>query len=267
MDVKIIVAVHKPYQMPRDDMYLPVYVGAVGKEDTAGYARDDSGDNISGFNPAFCELTGLYWAWKNLNVDYIGLVHYRRYFRHMKSAGGNDPYDNLLTQQEIAPFLGQVKVFVPRKRKYYIETLYNHYAHTFSGEQLDIARQIIGERHPEYLHSCDRVYQQRYGYMFNMMILEKSWLDNYCEWLFDILFQLYQRVDSSEMSDFERRFCGRVSEILFNVWLGYHVESGTIQRNEVKELAFIYTEKVDWVKKGEAFLKAKFMGVKYKQSM
>lgn len=267
MILKIVVAAHKSYHMPQDDMYIPMFVGSAGKADIDGYTRDDSGENISALNPVFCELTGLYWAWKNLDADYLGLAHYRRHFRRFNAAREKDPYDNILTYQDIAPLLGQVKVFVPRKRKYYIETLYSHYAHTFSGAQLDAARQIIGERHPEYLHSCDKVYQQRSGYMFNMMILERSLLHSYCEWLFDILFELYRRVDSSEMSAFERRFCGRVSEILFNVWLGYQVESGIIRQSEITELPLVYMEKVDWIKKGGAFLKAKFMGVKYERSM
>ena len=79
MTVKIIVASHKPYEMPSDPIYLPLHVGAAGKE-SIGYERDDSGENISDLNPNFCELTGLYWAWKQLKEDYIGLVHYRRLF-------------------------------------------------------------------------------------------------------------------------------------------------------------------------------------------
>ena len=44
-------------------MYLPVQVGAEKKE-SLGYARDNEGENISKKNPNYCELTGLYWAWK-----------------------------------------------------------------------------------------------------------------------------------------------------------------------------------------------------------
>lgn len=37
-----------------------------------GYIGDNTGDNISLRNSNYCELTGLYWAWKNLKCDYIG---------------------------------------------------------------------------------------------------------------------------------------------------------------------------------------------------
>ena len=72
--IRIIVAAHKAYEMPVDEIYLPIHVGAMGKA-SIGYQRDDEGENISNLNPYFCELTGLYWAWKNLQDDYVGLVH------------------------------------------------------------------------------------------------------------------------------------------------------------------------------------------------
>ena len=84
--VKIVVATHKKYEMPKDGMYLPLHVGAEGKKDSngnaldLGYQKDNTGENISKKNASYCELTGLYWAWKNLKDDYIGLEHYRRHF-------------------------------------------------------------------------------------------------------------------------------------------------------------------------------------------
>ena len=53
-NIKVIIATHKKYEMPTDTMYLPLHVGAEGKEDL-GYAKDNTGDNISEKNPYFCE--------------------------------------------------------------------------------------------------------------------------------------------------------------------------------------------------------------------
>ena len=67
---RIIVATHKRFQMPEDkDLYIPIQVGSEGKEDL-GYQPDNQGVHISYLNPYYCELTGLYWAWKNLECDW-----------------------------------------------------------------------------------------------------------------------------------------------------------------------------------------------------
>lgn len=263
MDVKIIVATHKKYPMPDDPIYLPVHCGREGKDDI-GYQGDDTGNNISAKNPYFAELTGLYWAWKNLRSDYIGLVHYRRHFGHRARRGA--PFSNVLSHGDIALLLGRIKVFLPQKRRYYIETLYSHYAHIAFAEHLDITREIISELYPEYIESFNEVVCRRWGYMFNMMIMQEKLVDEYCTWLFDILFELKNRVDSSQMSDFHLRFCARVGEILLNVWLECQVEQGRIKRSEIRELPYVHMEKVDWIKKGGAFLKAKFLHQKYERS-
>jgi hypothetical protein len=267
--VKIVVAAHKKYQMPKDEIYLPLHVGAEGKKDDKGqdldlgYVKDNTGDNISQLNPSFCELTALYWAWKNLDADYIGLVHYRR---HFSIKGKTGEFDKVLTYDEMKPYLPKIKVFVPSKRHYYIESLYSHYAHTHYASHLDTTRTIIQEKYPEYIKTYDKVLKQKSGYMFNMMIMQKEKLEEYCTWLFDILFELQKRVDMPELSTFQGRFYGRVSEIIFNVWLEYQVNTGIIDRNEIKEIRCIHMEKIDWMKKGKAFLSAKFLGKKYEGS-
>lgn len=268
--IKVVIATHKKYQMPDDNLYLPLHVGAEGKKDEQGkdldlgYVKDNTGENISGKNPSFCELTGLYWGWKNLDIDFLGLAHYRRHFSARKK--GKDPFANVLNSKEAKFLLKKYKIIVPKKRKYYIETLYSHYAHTHYAEHLDVTRKIIGEKYPEYLNIYDRVLKQRYGYMFNMMIMRKDLLDSYCEWLFDILFELERRMDAQELSDFQGRFYGRVSEIIFNIWLTYQVETGVLKNTDIVEIPCIYMEKIDWKRKIISFLKAKFMHEKYEGS-
>ena len=268
MDVKVIIAAHKKYQMPTDEMYLPVHVGASGKDSIVdngrAYQRDDDGENISDLNPYFCELTGLYWAWKNLKSDYIGLVHYRRHFS--SNPHSKDVWSNVLKKSDIKNDLGNIKVFIPNKRRYYIETLYSHYAHTHHSFQLDETRRIIEEHCPEFLGSFDRVAKQRWGYMFNMMIMERELFSDYCSWLFDILFELKKRLGEEGLTPFHSRYYGRISEIIFNLWLLEQQKNGKIKSSEIKEIPVIHMEKINWWKKGGAFLKAKFMGKKYSGS-
>lgn len=98
MNIKILVAAHKLCEMPKSDVYLPVQVGkALHPDLDLGYQPDNEGENISEKNPYYSELTAIYWAWKNLKADYIGLVHYRRYLG-MKH--GKDKWQCLLTKEE-----------------------------------------------------------------------------------------------------------------------------------------------------------------------
>lgn len=254
MTIKVIVASHKPYEMPRDRMYLPVHVGAAGKE-SIGYQRDDEGDNISRLNPYYCELTGLYWAWKNLKEDYIGLVHYRRLF----TMNGH-----VVEANDIEPYLGKIKIFVPKKRRYVIESLKSHYNHTHIAEHLNVTRQVIANKYPEYQNAYDKTLNKTWGYMFNMMIMEKDYLNDYCIWLYDILDEVFRKIDTTNYPDFAKRYVGRISEILFNVWLQEKISSGKVNKNEIMELKCNVEE--NWLVKIPAFLKAKFFGKKYKSS-
>ena len=78
---KIIVCCHKQDVMATQEPYLPIHVGKMLSSADLDIQSDAEGENISAKNRSYCELTGMYWAWKNLkNVDVIGLCHYRRYF-------------------------------------------------------------------------------------------------------------------------------------------------------------------------------------------
>ena len=267
-DAKIIIAAHKEYWMPEDSMYLPLQVGAKGKK-PIGYERDCNGKNISKRNGSFCELTGLYWAWKNLDAEYIGLVHYRRHFsvkNHIYRYMG-DRHKEVLTGEQLDRILKNHDIVVPRKRNYVIETLYSHYAHTHYSYHLDITLEVIKEKYPDYVDDYNMVINKTSAHMFNMMIMRRDYLDAYCSWVFDILFEVEKRiVVGSDLSKFQKRFYGRISEIIFNVWLLHQVRTGTIKGKRIATVPYIYMEKIDWKRKVGAFLRAKFFNEKYEGS-
>lgn len=251
MNIKILVATHKAYWMPEDDVYLPLHVGREGKQDL-GFVGDNTGENISLKNSNFCELTGLYWAWKNLNCEYIGLCHYRRYFSHKpKSKELEDKKQAIYRKADYGKLLCEYDVILPVKRNYYIETVRSQYEHAHNKRDLDELEKIIAEKYPEYSDAFKAVMDRTKLHILNMFVMKKDLFDKYCQWLFDIEFELEKRIDISGYDAYNARIYGFLSERLFNVWLEK-------QNLKTVEVNVINLEPVDWGKKILEFLKRKF---------
>jgi len=254
MDIKIIVATHKPYMMPKDEMYIPVHVGREISENWQGsalekYIGDNTGENISSKNRNYCELTALYWAWKNLSAEYVGLAHYRRHFRGSK---GGDKWQAILSKNQAEELLAKYDIILPNQRNYFIETTYDQYIHAHHRQDLDKTLEIIKRDYPAYVSAWNKVMKSTKGHRFNMFVMKKDVFDRYMEWMFDVLFKLEQVLDISDYSDYDKRVFGFVSERLLDVW---------IEANSIKytELPVINMEKQNWPKKILNFLKRKFL--------
>ncbi|WP_211654856.1 DUF4422 domain-containing protein [Planococcus alpniumensis] len=257
-DIKILVATHKKYAMPMDDIYLPIHVGKEGKEDI-GFQGDNTGENISNKNSNYCELTGLYWAWKNLDCEYIGMSHYRRYFTTQNTLkrlfGKREKIETILNKEEILEYCKKFDVILPVKRNYYIETVWSHYGNAHYIKDLEETKKIIEEIYPSYTDSFNTVVNRKKIYLYNMFVMKKSWFDEYSEWLFNILFELEKRTDMTGYDKYQQRIYGFISERLFNVWL----EEKT---NKVKELNVYNLEGTEWLGKVRKFILRKLVGQK-----
>jgi hypothetical protein len=255
MNIKILVAAHKKYWMPKDACYLPLHVGKEGKADL-GYLGDNTGDNISGKNANYCELTGIYWAWKNLKADYVGLCHYRRYFG--RNGHGNSieaKHQAILSQEDYENLLRKCDCILPIKRNYYIETVRSQYEHAHNKSDIDECEKIIQEKYPDYSAAFTTVMNRKRLHILNMFVMKWNLFNQYCKFLFDILFELEKRIDISSYNQYEARVFGFLAERLLNVW---------IEKNKVNyiEVPVIFMEKINWLKKGGSFLKRKFLGNK-----
>ena len=256
--IKLLVAAHKQCELPKDSIYLPVQVGKALHPDVVldGYQPDNEGENISEKNACFCELTAIYWGWKNLDADYVGLVHYRRFLGVRKE---NDALASVLTSEEAEKLCTENDIVLPNKRRYYIETIFTHYDHTHDKSHLEKTRDILKKNSPEYLQAFDIVMNRRWAHMFNMFIMKKNLMDEYCSWMFPILFELEKQVDVRGLSPFDARLFGRISEFLLDVWI-------LKKEYKYKEVKMIQIGDENWPKKIWSFLMAKFFGKKYSQS-
>lgn len=260
--VVIGVAAHKPYRMPADAAYLPIHVGAALNPGACpGFQPDDEGESISGLNASYSELTGLYWLWKNVEADVKGLVHYRRLLGSPDPARrrAEDPFDRVATGEELKTLVTASGAVLAKRRRYYIETVYDHYSHTFDGAQFDVCRGVLSDVCSEYVPAWDHLMRSRSAHIYNMFAMRADLFDSYCAWLFPVLDELARRVDSSRMTPFEARWLGRVSERLLDPWL-------EVNGVGYVELPVVSPEPVDWPSKIRGFLAAKFLGKKYEKS-
>ena len=121
------------------------------------------------------------------------------------------------------------------------------------------AERIIQDALENYKKEFENLKKRRSAHMFNMLIMKKELLDEYCKWLFDILFEVEKRLGDKEYDAFQARYPGRLSELLFDVWMN---KNGL----NYKEVPFMYTEKINKIKKVRSFLAAKFLKKKYSGS-
>lgn len=252
MDIKIIVATHKTYRMPEDSIYLPLHAGKAVSSLDLPYAGDNTGENISIKNPNYCELTALYWAWKNLSADYIGLAHYRRHFTdRIPPLFFKDKFPYVLSSAEVQQQLQTTSVLLPKPRNYFIETNLSHFVHAHPAESMELTKEILSSLFPDYLPAFEQVMKRTKAHRFNMLIMRRDILDKYCTWLFTILSELEKQLDISSYDAYNQRIFGFISERLLDVYL---------ETNHIayKELDVMFMEKEHWIKKGFAFLKRKF---------
>lgn len=219
MDIRIYIMTHKKFPVPRVEGYFPMQVGKAGKEDL-GYLGDDTGDNISEKNHSFCELTGLYWAWKNITCDIIGLCHYRRYFLQPGA-----PQDARILEKVMMPLdyveacLQQYDLILPISGMTREGSVLEHYRKNHCIADWEACGKVIEEKYPQYYQAFLWNQDTNVMSLGNMVIGKKGILDEYCGWLFDILFELEKRIDLNGRDEYQARVFGFLSERLFRVWM------------------------------------------------
>ena len=200
MNVKILVCCHEPSVLPKDSFLVPINGGRallssklekkqITKEqydwmleNTIG---DDTGDNISNLNPYFCELTAIYWAWKNYsdlgNPDYIGLSHYRRLFDT-----NDDELEDFISDNDIIGAFAKVSANC---------SILEEFNRCHRPENMQHVFDCIKDDYPQYLEDFKEYLDRQEGYFFNMFVMKKEIFFEYCEFLFSIIMKIHKISD------------------------------------------------------------------------
>jgi hypothetical protein len=231
-DIKIFQAFHKPYiHNPEATWICPV---SVGNYEHPIFPKDNNGKNISFLNPFYCELTVLYWAWKNRTADVVGLYHYRRYLSYLPDNAMENP-EHLTrvdeTEQNIRylssndqkqALINKLRAYdfvIPRKftQMPSIGVLYRqlHRPEPWDAFMSVMRKKYQPEQVDAYFNASDRTT------ICNMFVTKWTHFDNYCTDLFDVIDQAYQIV-GSPFSDWHNRYPGFLAERFLGFWLHKH---------------------------------------------
>ncbi len=212
MSIQIFTITHKAFTPPPDPMYLPLQVGR-SLHPALGYLSDNTGDQISEKNPFFCELTGMYWIWKNYRqADYIGICHYRRYLLNEQG--------KLFTQEELSSLLSEYDM-ITTKLITLPGSYYNGFSQNHHIKDLLCTGNVIKELFPAYYDTFERLIHGPDTYFGNIFITSAAEYDRYCSWLFTILFEVEKKTDLSGYNGYQKRLFGFLSEFLLTVWIQY----------------------------------------------
>ncbi|MDY2867842.1 MAG: DUF4422 domain-containing protein [Mesosutterella sp.] len=250
--LKILVGYHKPAYLLKGDIFVPIHLGRacssvyskdgnLSQEDSSwllgNTIGDDTGENISHLNREFCELTGIYWAWKNYeilgNPEYIGFMHYRRQLIFSESyINGKTPdycnmigipypvknYEKLIGLESIIDKIDENKIFISSNTHEISPLKYHLDLPLVDNNMLLGALNRVYKDYPEDKNSILNYINGKTHYWSNVFVLSKSNFFDLCSWIFPKLLDLYKNIDYSKASVAEHRFLGYLAEMLFGVF-------------------------------------------------
>lgn len=263
--MKILISCHKPTDYIKNDVLEPIQLNCANKkEHYPDMLHDDEGDNISELNPMYCELTAQYWAWKNLDEDYYGFCHYRRYFNFTDKEYPEDDYGNIrevypgdfaikkygLDEKTIKNLVKKYDVIITEEKDVsempdHATSIIDQYKKAALLHEKDIRTmvEVIHDLTPEYDASTEEFLNGTKTSFCNMYILKKEIFFRYAEWMFAILEEFCNRTDMTFYSEEALRTPGHLSERLFGIFLNkLRKENPSLK---VKQLQCVLFEKTD----------------------
>jgi len=209
------IVTHKRVDLPKLKGYRAIQVGNA-EENYPGCLRDDTGDNIADRNASYCELTAMYWIWKNTDDPFKGLAHYRRYFgRRAFSSRVRD----IVGYEALIGMLEGRDLLAAKPAVYHVNAREQLLMDCCTPETFSKLESVVEALSPEYMDAFRAFFAGNRAAQYNMLLCRKTLFDDYCAWLFPILFSLEDQVDLTGASDYQRRLFGFMGERLMNVWL------------------------------------------------
>lgn len=191
------------YICPEYEKVIQAGAALTEKRLSADTLTDSEGDTISSKNRQYCELTALYWIWKNSGESIIGLSHYRRHFILP------DQWQEIMVSNGIDVILPVPTCVYP--------SIEENYKERHDPSDWDYLMEYLKEHSPEDYRVSGQVFSGNLYLPCNMFIMRRKILDDLCCWMFPILDAV--TANGGEKQDtYLNRYPGFISERLITLY-------------------------------------------------
>lgn len=235
--IDILVCHHKESPYIENKYIRPIQVGRKNSKKILDYCiGDDTGDNISEKNKSWCELTALYWQWKNVEASWYGLFHYRRYLSFKEEGDFTYELSNIeeiinngyISEQKIYDMCKDSDVITgpvwnvnPVGLNWQVMTSYELYCRDHYKKDIDLILNIVKKDFSKYYFPLLESLYSTKSFFFNIMILRKELFQEYCAFLFGVLEKAEMETDISKYPQYQQRIWGFIGERLANAYFYY----------------------------------------------
>lgn len=242
--VEIFVGYYNQNVVFKSDVYQPIMTADFEWDNQPDIIRDNTSINIADRNKHYAEISGHYWVWKNFlpntSAKYVGFAHYRRSLDFDITPMEDLPFKPIYlskfkkifkkyTQDNILKCINEYDIVLP-KSNLVEPNVYQQYEQWHHHEDLDAAILIIKEIYPEYIDAAIKVIAASEMYTCLNFIMKTELMNEYMEWIFNILFRLEAQSDWSKYVDYlDIRTPAFLAERLFNIWLVHNVEKRNLR--------------------------------------
>lgn len=211
-DMNAVIYVAKSiYDRPLQSTYTApdyekcIQVGAALTEERLDNVEfiDSIGENISKKNRQYCELTALYWIWKNTCHKICGLAHYRRHFVLPKD------WAEIMEENDIDVILP-----VPT---YISPNVSDNYRERHDSSDWDYLMKYLEENYKKEFLVAQNIYSENLYSPCNMFIAKREVLEEMCTFIFPIIDAIVEHGGQKEDVYFNR-YPGFISERLITLF-------------------------------------------------
>ena len=153
---------------------------------------------------SYAEMSKLYYIYelyrnRTLSSKYIGLNHYRRYFNFLDNI---PDLDKIFEKYDV----------ILNNKKHFNKNVKRQYCSCTFCKPLEEVIKIIKEKKSEYYQDAIESLNAKEGYFCNIFIMKKGDFFKYCEFIYDILFELDRRYNFTSDKDIIKLFEKLLSE-------------------------------------------------------